>query len=377
MNLITYGNTTVQATNSELEFLIRPEDLVFDIVETSQRSMGSAHLHEARIDHEFLGELIWHVWEYPAGIVETTDIRIGFHDLLEEPSFSFSEQGGGLGPSSAAGNMSAGEHFVGEGHADSGYAENELSGEKEEAAIEEMTNWFGALFEDPALETPYNGREGGFQFIWGGPYDADTEIQEKFSDKYSYELIHRAVEEVESDGVHEWAPSDAHPDMERRRDEYFAERQPRFGTTEELDIRNKMLLELDQIAAAIPKLERPNSTLGGNNPPPEARFWEAEIAEIEAQIQEIGAAEQSMRSLLAAETPDVGEVVEQVDRFERARAYIAVKLDKGTDAFVTSFGKSMAVTLAGGLSTLLGVLALKIPAIQGLVAPWLSALGVG
>ena len=91
MKLTTHGNTVIKATNSELEFTIEPGDVVFDIVETTQRSMGTARLHEARIDHEFLGNLIWHVWEYPVGTVDSTDIRAGGHDLIEVPFFSFSD----------------------------------------------------------------------------------------------------------------------------------------------------------------------------------------------------------------------------------------------------------------------------------------------
>jgi hypothetical protein len=34
--------------------------------------------------------------------------------------------------------------------------------------------WFLAGYCDPVHGTPYNGREGGFQFIHGGPYDPAT-----------------------------------------------------------------------------------------------------------------------------------------------------------------------------------------------------------
>ena len=35
-----------------------------------------------------------------------------------------------------------------------------------------MLYWFRERFEDPVEETPYNSREGGYLYIWGGPYDA-------------------------------------------------------------------------------------------------------------------------------------------------------------------------------------------------------------
>ena len=33
-----------------------------------------------------------------------------------------------------------------------------------------MRSWFLTRYCDPAQETPYNGREGGYMFVHGGPY---------------------------------------------------------------------------------------------------------------------------------------------------------------------------------------------------------------
>jgi len=33
-----------------------------------------------------------------------------------------------------------------------------------------MADWFLANFENPAECTPYESAEGGYQWIWGGPY---------------------------------------------------------------------------------------------------------------------------------------------------------------------------------------------------------------
>ncbi|RCW27792.1 hypothetical protein DFR48_102278 [Ciceribacter lividus] len=77
-----------------------------------------------------------------------------------------------------------------------------------------MVQWFQSQYEDPAQETPYNGREGGFLWVHGGPYDADAELQGEFSDLVDFEIIQQAVDEVTSDGIYEWAPirHNDHPD---------------------------------------------------------------------------------------------------------------------------------------------------------------------
>lgn len=44
-----------------------------------------------------------------------------------------------------------------------------------------MRHWFYSNFEDPAENTPYESAEGGYQYIWGGPYDPYEELDSKFS----------------------------------------------------------------------------------------------------------------------------------------------------------------------------------------------------
>ena len=43
---------------------------------------------------------------------------------------------------------------------------------------EAMRKWFFEHFEDPAHRTPYESREGGYQWIWGGPYDARERLKD-------------------------------------------------------------------------------------------------------------------------------------------------------------------------------------------------------
>lgn len=43
---------------------------------------------------------------------------------------------------------------------------------KKETRIEAMRHWFGDNYDAPD-ELPYDSGEGGYQWIWGGPYDAD------------------------------------------------------------------------------------------------------------------------------------------------------------------------------------------------------------
>lgn len=49
----------------------------------------------------------------------------------------------------------------------------------------DMVEWFFRLYTDPANGVPYNGREGGYMYTNGGPYDAEDELRENFDDSTS------------------------------------------------------------------------------------------------------------------------------------------------------------------------------------------------
>jgi hypothetical protein len=72
--------------------------------------------------------------------------------------------------------------------------------------LEAMIDWFHQNYEDPAHSTPYESAEGGYQWIWGGPYNAREELYSKFDGLASEALIEEAVEEVQRDGLFDWAP---------------------------------------------------------------------------------------------------------------------------------------------------------------------------
>ncbi|MGM0914280.1 MAG: hypothetical protein ACQEXC_09660 [Pseudomonadota bacterium] len=71
-----------------------------------------------------------------------------------------------------------------------------------------MSVWFHSRYCDPAVSTPYNGREGGYLFIHGGPYDPGEVLPERFSGIVDDEVINSLVEDLWSEVGDEWAPSE-------------------------------------------------------------------------------------------------------------------------------------------------------------------------
>lgn len=69
-----------------------------------------------------------------------------------------------------------------------------------------MKEWFAENFEDPAERTPYESAEGGYIWIWGGPFDAEEELGNAFSQYVDQQVISELVDELESHCVR-WAPT--------------------------------------------------------------------------------------------------------------------------------------------------------------------------
>ena len=74
-----------------------------------------------------------------------------------------------------------------------------------------MREWFLANYEDPVHSLPYESREGGYIWIYGGPYDPHEELHAKFGKFVPEDVIDELGDELFAE-CHEWAaqidPSD-------------------------------------------------------------------------------------------------------------------------------------------------------------------------
>jgi hypothetical protein len=66
--------------------------------------------------------------------------------------------------------------------------------------------WFLDRYCDPAMNTPYNGREGGYQFVHGGPYDPADELSNRFGRTVEEDVIQEVIDELHRQVGDEWAP---------------------------------------------------------------------------------------------------------------------------------------------------------------------------
>jgi hypothetical protein len=76
----------------------------------------------------------------------------------------------------------------------------------EDDTLTAMRGWFYARYCDPVHDTPYNGKEGGYLFIHGGPYDPEDELYRRFSGVVDGDLINELVSELQQEVGDQWAP---------------------------------------------------------------------------------------------------------------------------------------------------------------------------
>ncbi|MCK4819161.1 hypothetical protein KA005_25540 [bacterium] len=82
---------------------------------------------------------------------------------------------------------------------------DDLQNEDRENQLDVMRTWFFENFENPAERTPYESREGGYIWIWGGPYDAQEELSDEFGGVVPDDVIEELSSELNAI-CYQWAP---------------------------------------------------------------------------------------------------------------------------------------------------------------------------
>jgi hypothetical protein len=156
---------------------------------------------------------------------------------------------------------------------------------KKAEKLELMVDWFHQNYEDPANSTPYESAEGGYQWIWGGPYNSSEELGSKFGDIVPQSYIDEAVERIEEDDIVDWAPvhtADDYdepepPDEPTPLDIFLDEPSGRYGSPKDHQARVRAREALDQLWAA---LDAPRAIGIGHNRSPEEEQKPEEIREL-------------------------------------------------------------------------------------------------
>lgn len=223
MYVETTGVARIRHRDTGEEFEIERDELEWEAAGgDGDRQMGPETIYTAEIAHPDLGDLRWELSEYPVGVTNHVTHNFGGHELLEDFDIAVildpedAEEPFVLTPPPESDDPPGSSQRYYAEDDDFGITAAELANLTADRQVPYLTFWFLGYHEDPAHETPYNGREGGYLYVHGRPYNADDELATEFGGFASDEAIELAVEEIQVDGIYDWAPTSAHPD---RRDE--------------------------------------------------------------------------------------------------------------------------------------------------------------
>lgn len=154
--------------------------------------------------------------------------------------------------------------------------------------VDAMVEWFFENFEDPAQETPYNGREGGYLYIHGGPYEAESYIPNAFPEATEEEHT-EAIERIEADGP-EFAPAGHRVLAPEDYSDDIEQREPPPPLDYRLDV---LTLQIDTIGKhveeilAIQRREKFDGIGLGHNNPPEPFEDEFNLSHVMTSIRDL------------------------------------------------------------------------------------------
>lgn len=348
MIIYARGTALVEHGETSEQFEIFEGELDWQTVDSSERSMGRETIYQAVVEHEELGELRWIISEYPAGAEGIKETNVGKHLLINDFDYGIEEEPDfdGYDPADLPERFKQNPEWA-----------NALT---HSSMVRYLVEWFHHFFEDPANDTPYNGREGGYLYLKGGPYSAEEELRESFEGIVNEDAILAAANKIQSYGIFDWAPSPRHPasidfyddglddphtqgvlTLEEIRE--IAANMPAEGLGSDAEKAQRARL-LEQIAHLQRDLPKPaaHGGIGHNHPPGEYELHGDELEETRHTVEEIA-------SELSSETPDVEAVAEKTSRLRKLLGWVSKKLDTTVDAFCKSFGTTLGTTAGIGL----------------------------
>lgn len=372
MIIYVRGTAIIEHRDSGEQFEIYDDELDWEPVGGDDHGMGPETIYEALVEHEELGDLRWKVSEYPVGAENLKETNVGVHRVVEDFDYGL-------------------EHEPEIDDDDPANLRDRFKDNPDwtkaltKATVAKyLVDWFLYFYEDPANETPYNSREGGYLYIKGGPYSAEEELRENFEDVVPEDAILEAVADIQSNGLFDWAPSPRHPasidfyedavaedyaqeDFSFEDIQEIASAGPGAGLGGEAEKAAREAV-LEQIAALKDDLPKPASHGGiGHNHPPQ---------EFELQGEELEKAAESLdkiESELASDEPNVEAVAQKASFLRKAVGWVAGKIDTTVDEFCKSFGKTLGAAAAFAVPA--AVLALpywgKLAVLLGSLKEWL------
>jgi len=232
-----------------------------------------------------------------------------------------------------------------------------------EDAVELIKQWFFENFEDPAHNTPYESAEGGYQYIWGGPYNTRDIIGNIFADTASDELIEAAIKEVESEGF-EWVPNEA------RRQPPEEDEPPEPPLEDASALHAEMLRRISKLERTMAQMPSVSPGIGHNHPPDPIESFALTVAD----QAEITAAVEVLRAQ-PIEPQDGGKTAAEAAQTlkfkgEKISTWLSTQADNFVSEAVKEAGKEFGKW--GMRAAIWSAILAELQSVYGSVVQWLS-----
>ena len=343
------GIAIIEGNLSGRRFEIHSDELDWEVKAVQIRPLGTKTHYRASIEHEILGTLSWNLWEYPVGLQNYNSTEVGQSSIIKDFDYNLEyedEQG-----------IISNEEWA------------ELS---EDEQIEHMVAWFNCMFEDPQNQTPYAMDKDypyNYNYAWGGPYDAFEELTNEFAGIAYDEAIEKAVKIVQDqNGVIEWAPTNAHPNM--RNEEAMADyaeeadqassleevrkqinKAPKLqlGTSEELAARSELLELIQDLGPLVAQAVKvpTHGGIGHNRPPPEMAIPKNIGISIIASINVI-------KIEVSSDAPNAEKVVDAASTLQKVGDEVSDFFHMTKDQVKSLGSKALATAILYGIFILVG-----------------------
>jgi hypothetical protein len=273
-----------------------------------------------------------------------------------------------------------------------GYLLEEIREFDEDDQVQIITEWFAHQFEDPQNDTPYNKEMGGYVYPWGGPFDASEQIHDEFSNVIDFDIMMRAVEEVQASGVLEWAPQTNGDFYEHPEDDRDAEGVEYGDAVEggepivmadllrETEARQALSRRVEKLETLIQPLlvrlqeqQQPPAMMGHNNPPEHLDNFHGVSRDDWLQLRDAIA---EIKEQIDLDTPDVDTLNQRRTLLQNAAATISKLIVAKLDVAVNAVIGAGAVGGVAYIYTNPEVVAAELTSVAEAVGTWINSLPI-
>jgi len=243
---------------------------------------------------------------------------------------------------------------------DTTYTPSQVKRLGKEKQAEIIRTWFNANFEDPVQEMPRD--DGDYFYPYGGPFDANSVIQDEFGDLISYAVMESVIEDLESEGLSEWAPTSGGRFYDRPRDDDYeflktdpletlaiqvATRPLKFADPEARAAVKVLLERVDVLERELEALKQLPPGIGHNGGPEDDEASAPEGISVAQATADVAYVKTELRE----PEPDAVGVVKAVSRLSRFGAWLRGATYKLSAKAVEKAGADMIVDVGRRVAT--------------------------